>query len=230
MNRYVALDDNALFGYNNGTISRVVPSVLSTGTAVIGLYDSNSLGFEFIANAAGTGTFQYRYDLNSTVTLATIDNGTAVSNQGRILSNYIGLTEPNALGTGIDLFVTSPVGEGNIAINTGTGLTKLFQSVDPITKDASIRFYHGDAIPLASGTYIDYSTVKTDSIIASSLSLINELTVSSIHVLSTLKIDTPDGLYTGTMSLGYSGGKPLLLMDNAPLLTGNAVLIQGVRF
>lgn len=230
MNRYVALDDSALIGYNNGIISRVVPSVLSTGTAVIGLYDTNSLGFEFVPNAGGTATFRYRYDLNSTVTLATVNNGVVQVNQNRILSQYVGLLEPSALGTGIDLFATPATGEGNLALNTGTGLTKLFQSVDPITKDASIRFYNGNSFPLRSGTYIDYSTLKTDSMTASTLTLANPLRLSTIHLLSTLTMDTPDGSRTGTMSLNYYDGKPLLLMNNAPILTGNVAFIQNVRF
>lgn len=230
MNRYVALDDSALIGFNNGTISRVVPSVLSTGTAVIGLYDTNSVGFEFVPNAGGIGTFRYRYDLNSTVTLTTINNGVVQVNQDRILSKYIGLVDPVALGTGIDLYATPTTGEGNLALNTGTGLTKLFQSVDPITKDASIRFYNGNTFPLKQGTYIDYSTVKTDSIAASTLTLATPLRLSTIHLLSTLTIDTPDGLRTGTMSLNYYDEKPLLLMNNAPILTGNVAFIQTVRF
>lgn len=230
MDRYVALDDSALIGYNNGIISRVVPSVLSTGTAVIGLYDTNSLGFEFVPNAAGTGIFRYRYDLNSTVTLTTIVGGVVQLNQDRILSKYIGLVDPVALGTGIDLFATPTTGEGNLALNTGTGLTKLFQSVDPITKDASIRFYNGNSFPLRSGTYIDYSTIKTDSITTSSLTLTNPLRLSTLHLLSTLTMDTPDGLRTGTISLNYQDGNLLLLLNNAPIITGNVALIQKVRF
>ena len=224
---YITLHNNALVGSNNGIVSRIVPSVLST-TSMIGLYDSGPLGFEFLPNSPQGGVIQYRYDLNSTTTLTTINNGRITLSYDRVQTKYIGVGDPTTVGNGVDIYATPNTGEGNIAINTGTGLTKLFQSVDPLTQDATIRFYHGATNPLRPGTYLDYSTIQTDSLRASSLTLANPYTAATINILSTITMydqNTPAAL-----ALRIYDGLPTLLMNGHSLITGNVTLIQKIKF
>jgi len=226
---YVTLSNNALVGSNNGLISRIVPSVLST-TSVIGLYDVGPLGFEFLPNSPNGGIIQYRYDLNSTTTLTTVQNGEVTLNYDRMISRYIGASDPATVGAGVDIYATPTTGEGNIAINTGIGLTKLFQNVDPITKDAAIRFYHGDTNPLAPGTYIDYSTLRIDSVYASSMILENPFIASTMTILSTITMYAEGTDANAALSMNVYDGQPILLLNGATLITGNVTYVQTIKF
>ena len=226
---YITLHNNGLVGSNNGVVSRIVPSVFST-TSVIGLYDVGPLGFEFLPNTPSGGIIRYRYELNSTTTLTTVNNGQVTLNYDRVISQYIGASEPTTVGAGVDIFTTPNTGEGNIAINTGIGLTKLFQNVDPITKDAAIRFYHGDSNPLAPGTYIDYSTLRIDSISASTLTLENPFTASTINILSTIAIYQEGTDAFANLAMTMYDGQPTLLLNGASLITANITHIQTINF
>jgi hypothetical protein len=203
--------------------------VLST-TSVIGLYDVGPLGFEFLPNSPNGGIIQYRYDLNSTTTLTTVQNGEVTLNYDRMISRYIGASDPATVGAGVDIYATPTTGEGNIAINTGIGLTKLFQNVDPITKDAAIRFYHGDTNPLAPGTYIDYSTLRIDSVYASSMILENPFIASTMTILSTITMYAEGTDANAALSMNVYDGQPILLLNGATLITGNVTYVQTIKF
>jgi len=197
---------------------------------MIGLYDISSLGFEFLPNTSVGGILQYRYDQNSTTVITTVNNGEVTLHYDRVLSKYIGASDPTTVGTGVDIYATPTTGEGNIAINTGSGLTKLYQSVDPITEDATIRFYHGDTNPQVPGTYIDYSTLRINSISASTLTLENPFTASTINILSTVVFYETNTTNNAALSMNFYDGQPTLLLNGATLITGNVTHIQTVKF
>jgi hypothetical protein len=221
---FIILDNNALVGSNANIISKVVPSVFSTGTSVIGLYDVSSVGFEFQPNSHTGGIFQYRDITNSTTTILSVIDGTVNYNYESI---HVGVGDKS----GVDIF-TQPEssGEGNIALNGTTGITKLLQYVDPATQDAVIQFSHGETTNTIPGTSIRYSSILTDTAIVSTITVADSITAKTINIQSSLVINTPDNLYNRTLNVGIYNGEPGLFLNNRLIIGSNFVNIQTVRF
>ena len=221
---FIILDNNALVVSNANIISKVVPSVFSTGTSVIGLYDVSSVGFEFQPNSNDNGIFQYRDAANSTTTILSVIDGTVSYNFESI---HVGIGDKS----GVDIF-THPEssGEGNIALNGTTGITKLLQYVDPTTQDAVIQFSHGETTDTVSGTSIRYSSILTDTAIVSTITAADSITAKTINIQSTLVINSQDNLYSLTLNVGVYNGEPGLFLNNSLINGSNLINIQTVSF
>ena len=171
----MTLSTNVISGINKDARTTINLSVLSTNTAVVGLYYSTTnLGFEFFPNPNDNGIIKYRYapHQTSTTTILGFDGPTMFIKIDNFTANTISIINPATNVAGLNIFVNQATYGGGLAINSNTGSTRIQLEADA-NQQGAINFYKDDLG--TSGTRINASTVASEYIAGSTLEAINNI-------------------------------------------------------